>query len=381
MKNSDFASIIVYLLMFIIALFIGLNLIQPANEALGNIRLTDQYIFAVSVILIGLVINVILFELGHVFGALLGGYSILSVNILGLCFYRSNKGSFKFGFKRFEGLTGETRILAKRPNANPRLFLFGPTIFTIIHFIVAVVLYLSLPVGNIVHHSVLVIAGIGALLLVYNIMPFKLDTITDGYQIIMLSKKINVEAYNEIIRIESASYLNSINKDKEVISVGEIKVFDVITTMTSRVNLYKIYEYIDKKQLDKALPLIEQLIENKTLIEEEIGGRAISQKLFIILMTKPKEAAKLYFMDELTAKERKFISNDVSMESLRSYLLYSGIVEKSESECKFIINRVKKALKLRMDNSRRLIEIDLFKEAFDKVVKENPEWELTLPTF
>ena len=137
-------------------------------------------------------------------------------------------------------------------------------------FVVAILLYVFTRSDQIIHHGALIVAGIGVLLLIYNIMPFKLDTMTDGYYLMMLSKKINIEAYNELIRIESLIYENK--------SLGDIKLFDQITTLTSRVNMYKIYDYIDKRDFANALTLIDLMITNKNDIEVEVSSRAYAQK-------------------------------------------------------------------------------------------------------
>lgn len=370
MRKEDFYTLIVYALMFVIALFIGLQIVQPALSDLGYFALGDQYTFASIVIVVGIVVNVVLIELGHVLGALIGGYRILSINVLGLCIYRTQE-KWKFGFKSFQGLTGETRILAKKENASPRLHLFGPSLMVLTEFVVAILLYVFTRSDQIIHHGALIVAGIGVLLLIYNIMPFKLDTMTDGYYLMMLSKKINIEAYNELIRIESLIYENK--------SLGDIKLFDQITTLTSRVNMYKIYDYIDKRDFANALTLIDLMITNKNDIEVEVSSRAYAQKLYIILMTKTKEEADKFWFEEMSGKERKFVSNDISMESLRAYLLYNGVVTRSESECEFVINRVPKAVKQAVDTHRRDIEIKLFQEALKIVKDNNPEWQLEEP--
>ena len=79
------------------------------------------YIF--GAILSGVLINAILFEVAHILGAKAGRYSIISVNILGLLWYRDDNKT-KFRFKGYDGLTGETVILPKEdvkkePNPTP----------------------------------------------------------------------------------------------------------------------------------------------------------------------------------------------------------------------------------------------------------------------
>lgn len=372
MKKEDFLTLVVYGLMFIIALFIGLEIVATALTELGYFSDPERYSFASIVIIIGIIFNVILFELGHVIGAKIAGYKILSVNMLGFCFYRT-KTKLRFGFKSFQGLTGETKIIAEKEKASPRSYFLGPTTLVVIEFVVAILIYVFTPKDIIIHHAALIVSGIGVLLLVYNIMPFKLDTLTDGYYLVMLSKKINIEAYNELIRIESKIF----NSEE----IGEVKVFDKITTLTSRVNMYKIYEYIDKAEFPEALALIDLMIENKKDVEEAISSRAYAQKLYIILLTKTPEEADKFWFEVMEGAERKFVSNDLSLESLRAYLLYNGVVTKSQSECEYVINRVPKAMKLELDSYRRSIEVTLFKNTFEIVKQNNPDWDIEPPKF
>ena len=370
MKKEDFLSLLVYLLMLVVALVIGLQIIGPALDDLDLISNFQRYGFAIATIAIGLLVNVILFEVGHVLGALLGVYSVVSVNILGLAYYKTKSG-WKFRVRRFEGLTGQTTIIAKKEKTKPYLYLFGPTIMVVLEFVAAVLVFLLTQKTSVFHHASLIVAGVGAMLLIYNIMPFKLDNFTDGYYIVALSKKINVEAYNELIRIESLIYNNE--------DITEVKSFDEITTMTARVSSYSLYELIDAKKWDEALALIAKLEANANKIEEEFIGRIKAQKLYIYLLTKAQEAVSNYWFNELNAADRKFISNDLTLETMRGYLLYSGRVTKSRSECGFVVNRAQKALKNRINDYRKEAEIKLFSDAFAEIAKEPGNEDLVLP--
>ena len=143
--------------------------------------------------------------------------------------------------------------------------------------------------------------------------------------------------------------------------------------------MYKFYDYLDEQKYEEAMKILKPILENKHKLEPEIHGRALAQKLYLLLITKPKEAVELYWNDELNAKEKKFIANDTSMESLRSYLLFNGLVSKSESESAYVVSRVPKALKTRMDERRRQTEIDLFIQTLEIVRKENPNWVIEDP--
>ena len=63
------------------------------------------------------------------------------------------------------------------------------------------------------------------------------------------------------------------------------------------------------------------------------------------------------------------------MASIRVYLLMSGLLDKSRSECIIALNNVYKAFK-KTPKNRQATELTLFNEALDKVIAAHPDWEL-----
>ena len=92
-------------------------------------------------------------------------------------------------------------------------------------------------------------------------------------------------------------------------------------------------------------------------------------------MNKPLEEAKEYYEKEVPVNERRDISSDISMPSIRVYLLMSGLLDKSKSECLIALNNVIKAYK-KTPKTRQKTEIELFNETLDKVCAAHPKWEL-----
>ena len=92
-------------------------------------------------------------------------------------------------------------------------------------------------------------------------------------------------------------------------------------------------------------------------------------------MNKELAAAKEYYDKEVPVSERREISNDVSMASIRAYLLMSGLLDKSRSECVIALNNVYKAFK-KTPKNRQKTEVVLFNEALDKVIAAHADWEL-----
>ena len=209
MRKEDISGIIVYLLILAIAVVFGLVVLREhASNADMSTVVYILYVF--GAILTGVLLNAIMYEVAHILGAKAGRYEILSVNILGLLWYKEEtKTNFKFS--GYDGLSGETKILPrkdakKEPNPTPYL-MFG-TLFYVIEISVAVVLFtifkdMNETIKNL-GYFILIVAVIGGMILIYNILPFKLDATTDGYRMRMTTNAANKKAFNELLRVEYA---------------------------------------------------------------------------------------------------------------------------------------------------------------------------------
>lgn len=373
MRKEDVSGIIVYLLILAVAIVFGLTVLREYSNQWDSVFLYILFIF--GAIVSGVIFNAVMFEMAHVLGARAGRYEVLSVNILGLLWFKDGEKT-KFKFSSYDGLTGETKILPKKdakkePNPSPYL-LFG-TLFYLVELIIAVVLFTLFKndpkeVLNRITYFIVIMAVIGGMVLVYNILPFKLDSMTDGYRMRMTTNKANKEAFNELLRVEYA------------ISQGqtdvEIATFTNITNYTAELNLNKVYVLLDKKEFLEAEKLIDIILDGKATISEKVYIRARAQKIYINIVTKSLEEAKEYYEKEIPMSERRDLSNDMSMVSIRTYLLMSGLFDGSKSECSIAINNVRRCFN-NTPKQRQKIEADLFNDALKKVDEVHPTWNLS----
>ena len=373
MKKEDITGIIVYLIIIVLAVVFGLTVLQTHA---GNSSFERGYyvLYIIVSVLIGAIFNAVLFEVAHIIGAKIGKYEILSVNILGLCFYKL-EGKTKFKFASFDGLTGETKIVPKKDmveKANPYPYLLFGSVFFAIEAVVIMVLFSILNgsqdrfVADIAY-SLLTIGAIGLVVLIYNILPLRVDSITDGYRLTMVSNPKNKLAFNELLRVQYE--VEQGNSDIE------IRVFDEITDFTADLNLNRVYALLDLKSYKEAEEILNKIIAAKEGISAKVYIRAVAQKVYINLITKSLEESREYYDNDVPVAERREISNDVSMASIRAYLLMSGLLDKSRSECIIALNNVYKAFKHTPKN-RQKTEVALFNEALEKVVAAHPDWEL-----
>ena len=374
MKKEDISGIIVYLGIIALAVVFGMTVLQThAKES--TITGFGYVMYIIGSVLGGALINGVMFEMAHVLGAKVGKYNVISVNIFGVCFYKS-EGKRKVKLASYDGLTGETRIVPKEgmvDKANPYPFLFFGSLFFAVEAIVVMILFSVLTANREekalldVAYSLLTIGAIGLVILIYNIIPLKIDSITDGYRLTMVSNPKNKVAFNELLRVEYE--IEQGNTDVE------IKIFDEITNFTADLNLNRVYALLDKKQYAEAEEILDKIITAKENVSAKVYIRARAQKIYINLITKDLEEARAYYDKEVPVSERREISNDISMASIRAYLLMSGLLDRSRSECIIALNNVYTAFK-KTPKNRQEVEVVLFNETLQKVVDAHPDWEL-----
>ena len=373
MKKEDVIGLIIYLIIIALAVVFGLTVLQAHNPDSSFQGFGYVAFVAISVIG-GVILNAIMFELAHMLGAKVGKYLILSVNILGFSFVRDQENKFKFRFASFDGLTGETKIVPKKgfeDKANPTPYLLFGSLFFVVEAIIVMVLFTLFKDSKTaaltdVAYGALTVGAIGLVILFYNIVPLKIDSMTDGYRLTMVSNPKNKAAFNELLRVEYE--LQQGNK-------VEVKLFDEITNFTADLNLNKVYTLLDEKKYDEAEEILDKIIDAKQGIDAKVYIRARAQKIYINLINKGLDEAKAYYDKEVPVSERREISNDISMQSIRAYLLMSGLLDKSRSECVIALNNVYKAFK-KTPKNRQATELALFNEALDKVIAAHPDWEL-----
>jgi len=373
MKKEDITGLIVYLIIIALAIIFGLTVLQTHNSE-SSLQGFQYVLYIIGAVVVGAVFNGILFELAHVLGAKIGKYDIISVCVLGFCFYKDN-GKTKFKFSSFDGLTGETKIVPKEgmvDKANPYPYLFFGSFFFVIEAIAVMIIFSVFRTAEDyglrdIAYGVLTVGAIGLVILLYNILPIHIDSMTDGYRLTMVSNPKNKAAFNELLRVEYEISQGNTNV--------EVKVFDEITNFTADLNLNRVYALLDKREYRAAEEILDKIIEAKQEVSEKVYIRARAQKIYINLYTRDLEEAKEYYEKEVPVSERREISNDVSMASIRAYLLMSGLLDKSRSECIIALNNVYRAFKHTPKN-RQHTEIVLFNEALEKVVSAHPDWEL-----
>lgn len=371
MKKEDITGLVMYLVILAVALVYGFVILQPyftnSTFSLGII----YALFILGAIVLGVLSASILFEVGHVLGAVIGKYNILSVCVLHLFFIKED-GKTKIKFGQFDGLTGETKVLPKSEKSDPRPFLLLGTFFNSLWLVGCIVIFyfnkdFIKTTRSDMAYFFLTVGVVVGICLFYNIVPFRLDSINDGYRLAMISNPKNKEAFNELLRVEHE--ISKGNKDVE------IKTFTELTNFTAELNMNKVYVLLDNKKYQEADEMLDIVLNSKETVSYKVYLRAISMKVFVHVISSSLEDAKKYIEDNISLQQRREISADNSLISIRAYLLITGLVDNSKSECILALNKTYHAYKLTPKN-RRLNELNYFNQAIDLVHSIHPKWEV-----
>ncbi len=334
MRKEDIKGTIVYIVMLAIVVLVAFYVIQPNFHYItDNLTQGGAIACVILSLFIGLILNALLIEFGHLLGAKLGGYEVYLCNILGLCFYKKDKESKKksFKFAEFDGISGETRVVLKNEKSNPRLYILFPILFILIEAIVLLVFITLITDSSdfaYLKYAMIICLTIGGILVLYDYIPLELDSLTDGFRYVITSKKVNVEAYNEYLRIKYELFYGS--KDLN------FKTFDEINDYTAKINLLSLYRLIEENKIDEALELVNKIIDGK--VGSTYKEYALLNKFYLLCLKKENVQE---FFDKLNDETKKDIKSAKTLLGCRCYLGYLLNIDKAESELSFVRSKVK----------------------------------------
>ena len=378
MEKEDFISLLIYLLMGAVVVMIGILVFRPAMEAgyLFN-SAGENFLFLFASLAIAIVANVFLLEIGHLLGAKLGKYKILSFNIFGFGIYKTRneegKEKSKFRFGKFNGLGGQTVISPKSEKSNPMPYVFTPLLLMLLEFVALYCVFAF--IKNVtddskvmlmaVKYGVVVLATIGACFIIYNYFPAKLDSLNDGYRILLLNKKINIEAYNYKLKNEETEFFGE--------KVEEIRVFEEITDFTANVNFDAAIQETIKKDFEKALEIVNKTTADKKKMASSTYRKFVLLKVFLAYLLQSEEEATALYKDKVASTELSDLArNCKNYDGLRAYVAYVGVSEKSLNEIKFALEK-KKKLDKKQDKVEAAKQNELLKIIIEKISETIPQ--------
>lgn len=378
MKKQDILGLIVYVIILALAAVFGLVVIRQYSTSGRSGMDTGIFIlFVAGAIVTGVIFNALMFEAAHVIGAKIGGYNITSFAVLGFTWSKVD-GKFKFHFASFDGFTGETKIVPnkkKSKESNPTPYLIMGTIFYAIEVVISVFCFSLLSredassISCNIAYFIIIVMAVGGMILLYNIVPFQLDSMTDGYRLRLVSGKKNKEAFNKMLLGEIGEEQKNEQDNKEVPSnsfSGDLKLNEILVCL-EKDNFVEAEKLVDD--------LINDINASTKKVSNKVSVEAHAQKIFLMFINREEQEAIKYVFDNIPLREKKQLSEENTLPTLRAYLLIAGLVDASRSECVRTLDKVFKAYK-HTDEIRRKLESKLFNMAIDLVHSKHQDWNL-----
>lgn len=370
MKKESIISTVFLFIVLGVAIVMGLTVIRDAFDRLyTDPDFMSPILFTLLSLFAGFVYNIVIMELAHILGAKIGKCKVVSVNCYFVCLKKTSNG-WKCGVDDFDGLTGETKIV-KTEKSKLNAYVWMPIVFYAVELAVCILLY---TMGNSLEASsdlkwlaisALLWIILSSILFVYDFIPFKLDTMNDGYRLSLLVKPNDAKALLDFMDYRGRSSLEG----KQV----ELSFNDDYSEFIVDMNLQVVEQALLKKDYSSAFEMIQKMKNREGKVDAYLLKKITAQEMFVHLMSNPLEDAKKYYEENVNDAERKFISNDGDISSLRAYSLIAGLIDDSQFEVQYALSKKEKSIK-RCDKNIQEQENELFKDVVKKIQEKHPEW-------
>ena len=373
MKKENLFGILMYLVVFAIAVVYGFTVLQShfADSTFNEVGSYALYIL-VSVFS-GVIATALFQEFGHILGASAGGYKVTSCNILLFNIYKDN-GKTKFRFASFDGLTGETKITPnyeKKEKPNPYPYLLYGTIFNLAIIVAGVFLFFTYYkssgiLGDLAYYF-LTMSIINLMAVIYNIVPIKLDSLTDGYRLTRI--KGDVDSFNALLEAENGGAINNgdVRGDKLDKKIGPAKFIPEVA-------ISELSDYLLKEDYEGLFESVKKINEYESHLSDKDLLENKAQYIYASLLTKKDAELATFYENEVPFSLRRELSNSYNFVVIRTYIYVAGMMDGSLSECLLSCKKIVKALKT-LPKNRRHTEIILFNKMLDLVINAHPKWE------
>ncbi|MCF0118014.1 MAG: hypothetical protein HUJ61_08260 [Bacilli bacterium] len=361
-------TILIYLIMLAALYMIGKEIISIVSH--GNIDSDNITSFTILTFILGFLANSVLYIIGTVIGAKIGGYNIIAVNLFGIEFAFVNK-KLIVHFAGYEGFSGDVKVALneKKSKHNALPMFLGGFVMMLILIVSAVTYYVVVyktDYNAIFVCGFLFFATIALALLFYNLLPVRTDSLTDGIKI--KSYKKSKESFNELTRIQGELANNQPLKGVKLCEKE-------ITTLNSELYYMAYLENIYAHNYVEAEKIIDQLIESSTITSLSIYQTLLPAKVFTLIKNKTKEEV-LAYIETLSQREKQILLAPQCIEGIRCYValnsyIYDNMYSFNKGVSQFM-KEIEKTIYIGNIEQQKNTIIEMVEET----KKEKPEWEI-----
>ena len=325
----------------------------------------SNLIFIVSSFIGGYIVYSIVYNIGKAIFGKIAKMEFVSLNLL---FFeiKKVKGKLTVDFAIPEGWSGNAHMVEKEgKECSPILFHFGGLFtYLIVAVLSSVVCFLLDDTRKLLYIS-LVVACVGLLVLVVNLLPFYTDGVNDGFAIRLLLNKDNRRAY-----LDNCKQYAALMYNHNELFETKYDHYDDVLQAESLAYLY--HYYMVQKDYENAKKVCDLMIENEKFLALESRQLAYNGKLYFMLLSESDETCYDYYYS-LNKDYRNYSISKSSLECIKVGLLISSKVERSYELYDYLLSQYHKVIdsfyEVRKDSELQLID-----EAIALVEEKHPEW-------
>ena len=339
-KTGAFVFQIALLLLALVGGWLGFSYIGHVS---GQVywdapALLGAVLVTVVAAVIGLLLNVVLHEAGHLICGLLTGYGFVLYSVFGQTFMKE-KGKLVRKRYSFAGAGGGCMLSPPdRTNGTYpfKLYISGGFIVDFLLCILFLILFfLFAPTAALWARVFLVIAIVSAFLGLINLAPHKVALPSDGYILFNLGKDKNAEmrhGFWSVLKIQTLIAEGIRPRDiptKLFDWVDMDALFDIFVFETAR-NRY--LSYLDRLELSKAEELMQTLSKNMQDMPDAVQLSCNVELLFHEMIGKCRQEKIDSLFDKRLKDFMKAASSDISV--CRTLYTYARLILKDETKAK-----------------------------------------------
>jgi len=331
------------------------------SRTAANLVTQDVILF----IIISYVCALLVYNIGKTIFGYLSGYKISIIEILGLQINMSgDKTKVRYLFRNIAEF--HLKMMPKKENPNPKFMFMGGTIF---YVLIAAILLI---VGTTLSSNTMILidygVGLGAMIIVYEMLPVKLDTSNDMYLMIASNSPENRVAFNKVLSAEASERAGKYIDDLKIENFGKSRIKPQSLLYTLRGQVYA-------KDYKAALDTIDKIEYNSIYLTDQDKAEALYEQMYIYLLQgRSKDAERLILRLEKRVKNSSDLF--VTPSSARTSVLIAGLVDNSLDQVLLKRYDFIKQCRYFGKTDRVLNDIELTRNGIIKIKRAHPDWTL-----
>lgn len=325
----------------------------------------------------GLVLTFVIYNLSKMLFAKISGYELIYMNFLGFFFEKNKDGGLSFSYDILSFFDVGMQFSPKGDdiNKNPKKIFWGGFISEgIIIVAVLLIFFLNFDTGRSIRSAIgwtfLFSMSYGFLTPLYEILPFRQDNPTDMFNLLTVSSKEDMIAYNIV----------QINKKREL--TGEdfltYEFQDYESFYKCRVLYANYLENLYASRLEKAFNVLEEMKYFNKFYNDNDHYIPYQETIYLRYVVNDENGADQTYLS-MKKDDKRMVTSPSALSDFRTSLLVAGFISKDKERVLEVCKQFDELVKSFGDSlsNRVLKEKDLFESAYRKVMTSNPSLELS----